>query len=170
MVQRTGLSAVVFSFCLLFPLLLSAQQAKPGVLNNEDLKRAVPSGYFFHGQSAPVQLRNSAGFREPDGKLVLAGLVDTSGYASDITEKYQGFLISEVKLHIEGSELAPGAYGFGFNKDGKFVVLNVDGDEVLSVAAKMEEKLARPVPLKIVEGAGEYRLYAGKKWVALKSK
>ena len=85
--------------------MLSAQQ-KPGVLSADEVRKVVPATYFFRGQSASVQLRNSAGFSVPDGKLVLAGLVDTSGYASDVQAKYQGFLITEVKLNIEGTELA----------------------------------------------------------------
>ena len=109
---------VILIFC---GLALSAQQPKAGVLGGDDLKVVVPSTYFFRGQSAPVQLRNSAGFSGADGKLVLAGLVDTSGYASDVQAKYQGFLITEVKLRIEGTSLAPGEYGFGFSKEGKFL-------------------------------------------------
>ena len=157
-----------FSFCLFSSVLVSAQQPKPGVLSAEDLKKVVPTSYFFRGQSAPVQLRNSVGFSMP-GKLVLAGLVDTSGYVADVQAKYQGFLITEVKLKIEGTELAPGEYGFGFSKDGKFLVMDVGANDLFSVAAKVDGKLARPVPLKIVEDGGAYRLYAGRKWVSLKA-
>jgi hypothetical protein len=166
--QRTGVCVIALLFCLLLPL-LSAQQAKPGVLSAEELKHAVPTTYFFNGQTAPVQLRNAVGFRAAGSKLVLAALVDTSGYATDIAEKYQGLLITQVKLQIEGSKLAPGAYGFGFTKEGKFLVMNVAADEVLSVSAQTDDKLAHPVPLKIVEEGGGYRLWAGKKWVALKA-
>jgi hypothetical protein len=104
----------------------------------------------------------------PDGKLVLAGLVDTSGYAADVQAKYQGFLITEVRLNIEGSELSPGEYGFGFSKEGKFLVMDVGANDLFSVAAKLDDKLPRPVPLKIVQDEGAYRLYAGRKWVSLK--
>ena len=164
MKQRIGVAVILFS-CLL----LSAQQPKPGMLSGDDLKKVIPAAYFFRGQSAPVQLRNSAGFSVPEGKLVLAGLVDTSGYAADLQSKYQGFLITEVKLNIEGSELAPGEYGFGFSKEGKFLVMDVGANDLFSVAGKMDDKLPRPVPLKMVEDGGAYRLYAGRKWVSLKT-
>jgi hypothetical protein len=150
-------------------LLLSAQQPKVGVLSGDEIKKVGPSVYYFRGQSAPVQLRNSAGFSASDGKLVLAGLVDTSGYASDVQAKYQGFLITEVKLNIEGSELAPGEYGFGFSKEGKFLVMDVGANDLFSVAGKIDDKLPHPVPLKIVEDGGTYRLYSGRKWVSLKA-
>jgi hypothetical protein len=157
-----------FIFALLTYVTI-AQAPKAGVLSSEDLKRAVPVAYFFRGQSASVQLRNSVGFSNSDGKLVLAGLVDTSGYAADVQAKYQGFLITELKLSVEGTELAPGQYGFGFSKDNKFLVMDVGANDVLSVSAKLEDKLAHPVPLKIVEDGNGYRLYAGRKWVTLKT-
>ena len=155
-------------FLWLLVALTVAQDMKPGMLSSAELKQYVPSVYFFRGQSAPVQLRNSAGFSGADGKLVLAGLVDAAGYASDLQAKYQGFLITEVKLNIGGTELQPGAYGFGFSRDGKFMVMDVGANDLFSVAGKIDDKLARPVPLKIVPDADAYRLYSGRKWVSLK--
>src|SRR5579871_1969096 len=93
----------------------------PHVLTAEQVKKAVPSEYFFRGQKAPVQLRNAVGFQLADSKMMLAALVDASGYSTAIQQKYQGLLITEVKLVIGGSKLAPGEYGFGFTSDGKFV-------------------------------------------------
>lgn len=156
-------------FTALLILSAAAQQAKPGILNADELKKAVPKDYYFRGQSAPVQTRNSAGIRATqDGRLILASFVDNSGYASDVQQKYQGLLITEVKIEIAGSSLAPGEYGFGFTHDGKFVVQDVGANDVLSGTFNTDDKLARPVPLKIAEDGGNYRLYAGKKWVSIK--
>ena len=162
--------SAVLLFCLLVSLPLTAQQLKPGLVDAESLKRVVPPSYFFRGQSATVQLRNAAGFSTVDSKLVLAGLVDTAGYASEVAAKYQGFLITEVKLEVEGSELPPGEYGFGFSKDGKFTVMDVGADDLFTVSTQVDEKLVHPVPLKMVAGDDGYRLYAGRKWVHLKAK
>ena len=161
------------TLCLIAGLFLTAlsavaQQPKPGVLTADEIKRLAPAGYFFAGQSATVQTRNTAGFRNTNGKLTMAGFVDTSGYASDVAQKYQGFFITEAKLNVGGSELQPGQYGFGFSKDGKFMVMNVAAEDILSVSFDMDDKLTHPVPLKVVEDGGTYKLYAGKKWVALK--
>ena len=167
--MRTDLRIlVVLALCTIVSS-VAAQQAKPGALAPDEIKRFAPSSYFFAGQSAPVQLRNTVGFRNAAGKLALMGLVDTSGYASDVQQKYQGFLITEAKLSIEGSELQPGQYGFGFSKDGKFVVMNVAADNLLSVSSTMDDKLTHPVPLKVVEDSGGYKLYAGKKYVSIKT-
>jgi hypothetical protein len=64
--------------------------------------------------------------------------------------------------------LVPGQYGFGFAKDGKFLVMDVGANDLLAVAAKMDDQVSHPVPLKIVEDGGAFRLYAGRRWVSLK--
>lgn len=153
----------------LFALLLSSlwAQSKPaGVLTAEDLKAIAPAGFFYRGRSASTQLRNTAGVRTGGDKYVLAGLVDTAGYASNVAEKYQGFFITEVKVKIEGSELAPGEYGFGFVGD-KFVITDVGANEVLSVSSKRDDNMKRAMPLKVVKEGDAYRLYAGKKYVTV---
>ena len=159
----------VFSFFVLATLFVSAQEAKPGVLTAAELKQAVPSSFFFRGQSATVQVRNSGGVRVSGGKLVLFALVDTSGYAHDVAEKYEGLLITETKVSIGGSEVGPGQYGFGFNADGKFRVMDVAASELIAVDIKSDDNLKRPVPLKLEQEGGEYRLYKGKKYVTLKA-
>jgi len=130
------------------------------------MKSLVPASYFYRGQSATVQMRNSGAIRTKDQKYVIAALVDTSGYSTGIAEKYQGLFITEVKVKVEGSELAPGQYGFGFAGD-KFVVTDVGANDVFSVSSKVDKDLKRPVPLKIVGEGGAYRLYAGRKYVTL---
>ena len=146
-----------------------AQQASKHVLSADELKKVVPAEYFYRGQKAPVQLRNSGGFQLADGRMALFSLVDNSGYSTAIQQKYQGMLITEAKLNIGGSELAPGQYGFGFTADGKFVVMDVANNDVLSTAAQADPALPRAVPLKLVEDGGGYKLYAGKKWVSIKA-
>jgi hypothetical protein len=143
-----------------------ASDKKPGVLTGADLKLVVPTTYFFDDQVAPVQVRNAVAIRAKDGKIVTAGLVDTSGYSTDVAQKYQGYLITSKKITIEGQDLNPGQYGMGF-ANGKFRVMDVGGNDVFSVDSKMDDKLARPVPFKAVADGSSYRLYAGKKYVTV---
>jgi hypothetical protein len=162
----------VAAVALLLTLIASAfAQQKPSkhLLTTDELKKIVPAEYFYRGQKAPTQLRNAAGFQLADGKMTFAALVDASGYSTAIQQKYQGMLVTESKLNIGGSELAPGQYGFGFTAEGKFVVMNVANDDVLSVAFGTDKAMQRAVPLKLIEDGGGYKLYAGKKWVAIKS-
>ncbi|HET7440157.1 MAG TPA: hypothetical protein VFJ47_02560 [Terriglobales bacterium] len=145
-----------------------AQEAKSGVLSADEVKKVAPKDYFFRGQSAPVQIRNCAGIRAQGDKLVLVCLVDNSGYAADVKAKYQGLFITEVKLDVERSSVAPGEYGFGFSQDEKFILMDVGANDLVSVGAKTDENLHRPVPLKITEDGSAYRLYAGKKYITVK--
>ncbi len=144
-----------------------AQKASQHLLSADELKNVVPSEFFFRGQKAPTQLRNATGFQTADGKITCAAMVDVSGYSSAIQQKYQGMFITESKLSIGGSELTPGAYGFGFAGD-KVVVMNLASDDVLNVPSQTDAELKHAVPLKLVEDGTGYKLYAGKKWVAVK--
>ena len=145
-----------------------AQNASKHMLSSDDVKKALPTEYFYRGQKAPVQLRNAVGFQLADGKMVLAALVDASGYSTAIQQKYQGLLITETKLTIGGATLPPGQYGFGFAANGKFMVMDVANSDVLEAAVETEQDLKHPVPLKLVEDNGAYKLYAGRKWVGIK--
>jgi len=160
-------SAAVAGFVILLLVVVWAQENVQHLFSAEELKAVVPAEFFFAGQKAPTQLRNATGFKTTDGKITQAALVDASGYSSAIQEKYQGFLITESKVNIGGSELAPGEYGFGF-ASGKFVVMNVANEDVLSVSYETDASLKRPVPLKMVEDGAGYKLYLGKKWVRVK--
>ncbi len=143
-----------------------AQSASaPVVVSGADLKKIVPEGYFFRGMSATVQMRNSAAVKYPDGFFVMAGLVDTSGYSSAIAAKYNGFFITEKKLAFGSQSLPPGQYGMGYTPEGKFHILNVAGDELLVSDLTVDDKIAHPVPLKMVVEVGQPRLYLGKKYV-----
>ena len=142
--------------------------ASAQVLTSDQVKKIGPSSFFFSGQSGTVQMRNSAGLKNAGGKVVLAGLVDISGYSTAIAEKYQGFLITETKLTFNGAALDPGEYGFGF-KDGKLTVMNVAGTDVLSIASQNDDQLKHPVPLKFEKDGAGYRLYAGRRYVVLKA-
>ena len=155
---------------LLFLLLTGASLAQaPKQLTRDELKKAVPEEFFYAGQKAPVQLRNAVGFKTADGRTVMAALVDASGYSSAIQQKYQGMFITETKLNIGGSTLAPGQYGFGFTAEGKFVAMDVGNNDVLSTPYQTDASLQHAVPLKLVEDGAGFKLYAGKKWVALKA-
>ncbi|HMD43469.1 MAG TPA: hypothetical protein VKH45_10365 [Candidatus Acidoferrum sp.] len=128
--------------------------------------KLFPDKVFFHGQVAPVQARNTAGVRYPDGFLVLAGLVDNSGYSSGIREKYQGYFLTELTLEIGGQTLKPGAYGVGFLDADKFVVMDLGGNDLLQASSKKDSEIKHPVPLQVVAGeAGAYRLYKGRDFV-----
>ena len=112
-------------------------------------------------------MRNAAAARFGDKRYVIAGLVDTSGYAADVRARYQGFFITDSPLKISGSTLAVGSYGFGFSDDGKMQILDLAGNKVLSVSTMKDAELKRPRPLMMTKTADGLRFYSGKDYVTI---
>lgn len=170
--MRVRVSALLFCTLVLMVLNVStvrgqtessASAPKEGVLKTTEAGKLFPDKVFFRGQLATVQARNSSGVRYDDGFLVMAALVDSSGYSSGLKEKYQGYLINEVPVEIGGQTLKPGQYGFGFLEGNKFVVMDVGAKDVLQANSTKDTEMKRPVPLQIVSTTpGKYKLYKGR--------
>src|SRR5437870_2332641 len=160
----TGL-AVLFVVCSV-PLSVAAQDSVI-VLAGAELSRVVPPGFYVQGLSAPTQMRNAAAARFGDKRYVIAGLVDTSGYAADVRAKYEGFFITDSRIKINGSDLNIGAYGFGFSDDGKMRILDLAGNQVMSVSTAKDTQLKRPRPLMMATSANGLRFYSGKNYVTI---
>jgi hypothetical protein len=167
---RPALRSLAAALLLLALPALALAQAWPRILEGEELTRVVPSSFYFEGQNAPTQTRNSAAVQFGANRFALAALVDTSGYSSDVQAKYQGFLITDSPIIVGGARLATGAYGFGFTADGRLNVLDLGGRRVLSVRAPRDAGLQRPRPLMMTAARGGVRLYAGRNYVLLSSR
>lgn len=138
------------------------------ILKPADTQKLLPASVYYKAQSAPTQLRNSTGIKFADGYYVLATLVDTSGYSSDVAAKYQAYFITEVPIKVGGQNLPAGIYGIGFIGGDKFVVSDVGAHEVFSISSSTDAAIKRPVPLQIIaDPSGGYRLYAGRRYVTL---
>lgn len=140
------------------------------VLTGAELTRVVPPGFYFQGLTAPTQMRNSAAARFGAKRYVIAGLVDTSGYAADVRAKYEGFLITDSAITINGTELGTGAYGFGFSNDGKLNLLDLGGNQILSVSTTKDSAMKRPRPLMMSKSGKDIRLYSGKDYAVIAAK
>jgi hypothetical protein len=157
--------AALFLFCYLSAPVQAQDSAT--VLAGAELTRVVPPGFYFQGLSAATQMRNAAAARFGSKRYVIAGLVDTSGYAADVRAKYEGFFITDSPIKINGSDLASGAYGFGFSNDGKMQVLDLAGNQVLSVDTAKDSALRRPRPLMMMKSADGLRFYNGRDYVTI---
>lgn len=144
---------------------LAAMAQGDTVLKPADTQKLLPASVYYKGQSATTQLRNSGGVKFADGYLVLATLVDTSGYSTDVASKYQAYFITEVPIKIGGQSLPAGVYGVGFVA-GKFVVTDVGAHDVFTVSASEDAGMKRPMPLQVTaDPAGGFRLYAQRRYV-----
>ena len=165
--KRYALTALITLAVTCSSLTAVVAQDRGVVLTPAELARVVPPGFYFQGQTAATQMRNAAAARFGSDRYVIAGLVDTSGYSSELRAKYEGFLITDSPITIGGSELGIGAYGFGFSNDGKLNVLDLAGKEILSVSTQNDKGLRRPRPLMMSRADNEIRLYSGKNYVVI---
>jgi hypothetical protein len=164
-ILKLAAAGVMAVAVLTVPAAMNAQGTDT-VLKPADTQKLLPAGVFYRGQSAPTQLRNSGGVKFADGFYVLATLVDTSGYSTDLQAKYQAYFITEVPIKVGGQNLAAGIYGVGFVGD-KFLVTDVGGHDVLTANTAEDPELKRPIPLQVMADAGGgFRLYAGRKYVS----
>jgi hypothetical protein len=145
----------------------SVVQDKPVVVQGADLTRLVPTSYYFKGQSAPTQMRNTTAARFGAERFVIVGLVDTSGYSADVRAKYEGFFITDSPIKINGESLPTGAYGFGFSNDGKMRVMDIAGNDVVSVSSTNDKAMRRPRPLMMTASPEGVRFYSRRDYVVI---
>ena len=167
---RYAIAAISLLSLVCSVTLTGSAQRRPYRMTDQQIARVVPPGFYFQGQSAPTQMRNASAMRLGEDRYVIAGLVDTSGYAAEVRAKYEGFLIADLPITINGEELGIGAYGFGFSNDGKLNIMNIAGDQILSVATTKDNELRRPRPLMMTEAGGGIRFYSGKDYAVIGAK
>jgi len=156
---------VLLATCLQPQIVLGQEGAT--ILTGPELSKVIPPGFYFQGQSAPTQIRNAAAVRLGKNRYVIVGLVDTSGYAADVKSVYEGFLITDSQIQINGADLPIGAYGFGVSNDGKLNVLDLAGHQVLSVSTKLDAEMKRPRPLMLAKAGDDVRIYNAKNYATI---
>jgi hypothetical protein len=138
--------------------------------------RAVPTDFYLVGEHIPVEKRNATVLKNAKGARVVLGLIDTSGYSSQIQQKYTGMLITETQISMCGNALGVGSYGFGLqrpaatsNADAPFRIYNQAGEKVGECAAKKDDSVKEPRPLAVtIAKGGPAKLYLGKYVIEIK--
>ena len=137
------------------------------VFSPEEVQGTFPPSVYFQGRSAPLQLRNAAAIRFAGDAIFFAGLVDSSGYASSVQEKYQMYVICERPTLFGGKLLQAGAYGAGFVGE-RFLVMDLGGRNIAEGQTQTDAQMARPRPLQLLQpGKASAKLYLGKRWVSV---
>jgi hypothetical protein len=145
-------------------------------MSGKAFESAIPNDFYLEGNRIPVEKRNAALLKTPAGARLIFALIDTTGYSSQIKQKYIGMVITEGSVSVCSVPLTVGSYGFGLEKpaatsseDAKFFLYNQAGEKVGDCAAKKDSAVKQPKPLNIVlsKEAGA-RLYLGRYFLALK--
>ena len=172
---------IVFGFTVMVCLLAAwpnTARAQGGfeVVTGDAFTRAVPADFYLEGNRIPVEKRNAALLKNANGARVVLGLIDTTGYSSQIKQKYTGMLITETQLSVCGNALGVGSYGFGLdrpaatsNADAPFKIYNQAGEKVGECAAKKDDSVKQPKPLTVTTAKdGPTKLYFGKYVIEIK--
>jgi hypothetical protein len=140
------------------------------VVTGKTFDGAVVKDFYLEGNAIPVQKRNAVLATMPAGARVLLALIDTSGYSSQIQQKYEGMIISEGNFTVCGLKVGVGSFGFGHSKpvatsseDMKLSVYDQAGGKLGECAGKKDAAMTQPKPLQVVAGKGQAaKLYLGR--------
>ncbi|MGH9433713.1 MAG: hypothetical protein ACRD3T_19465 [Terriglobia bacterium] len=141
-------------------------------ITGETFDAATPRDFVLEALAIPVEKRNAVLIKTPAGSRVLFALLDTSGYSSQVQQKYIGMMIAEGKVEICGHPFNTGSYGFGLIKPvpagsgaAEFRFYDQAGMHLASCPAARDEKLKQPRPLQVLwSGEAAARLYVGRYW------
>ena len=144
------------------------------IVTGKAFEAAIPRDFYLEGNAIPTEKRNAVLLKDTAGSRLLCAVLDTSGYSSQIQNKYLGMLISERKASVGGIRVEPGSYGFGMEKppatviaDAKFFLYNQAGQKVGECIAKKDTRLGMPRPLQVVPKERQIRLYLGVYWIEI---
>lgn len=131
--------------------------------------------FYLEGNAIPTQKRNAAMLKGPDGKRIVFGLLDTTGYTAEIQTKYIGMALVEKEVMVGTAKIPVGAYGFGLQKPAsgegaaKLLIYDLAGQKVGETVAAYDAGLAQPAPLKMAVAKGQpTKLLLGKYGVEIK--
>jgi len=170
-----GLVIVALAMLISAPRSACAQGAFTQ-LTGKVFESAIPNDFYLEGNRIPVEHRNAVLLKTPGGARLVLGLIDTTGYSSQIKQKYIGMVITEGAVSVCSVPLNVGSYGFGLEKpaptsseDAKFHLYNQAGETAGECGAKKDSAVKQPKPLNVVLGkeAGA-RLYLGRYFLELK--
>jgi hypothetical protein len=151
-------------------------QHKFEIVTGKPFESALPRDFYLEGNAIPTARRNAAMVRTPSGARAVFSMLDTTGYASNIIEKYVGMVITEGDVSICGHKVTVGSYGFGWvespraeDKPGTFTLYNQAGAKLAECSTPRDAGVKAPRPLEVVVKAdGSASLYHGRNSIELK--
>jgi hypothetical protein len=174
MKKRMAIVSLLAAVGLLAPVILGAAGSWK-VVTGKAFDSALPKDFYLETNAIPTEKRNAALLETSGGAQIILALLDTSGYTSQVQEKYLGMLITETPLSVCGHTIGVGSYGFGLkhpmgesSAPGEFMLYNQAGHRVASCSASKDMKLAHPTPLAVKAAGDGAEVYLGRYLVKLK--
>ncbi len=160
MKRVSSVSRLILTIALATAWAYEAQaQGRFTLVKGNEFDRALPKDFYLEGNAIPTNKLNAVLLKTASGSRVLLSLIDTSGYSSQIQQRYSGMVITESKISACGIPLGVGSFGFGLarpaptsNEDAKFYVYDQAGKRVGECAAKKDATIKQPKPLSVALG------------------
>ncbi len=168
--HRIRVTRLVVSLALVVTGAAAVLQAQAGfeVVIGKAFDSAFVKDFYLEGNSIPTEKRNAVLIKTPSGARVEFALLDTSGYSSQVQEKYSGMIISEGPISVCGVKLEVGSYGFGTklphpsgSGDGQVFFYDQAGSKAGECSVSKDAHLKMPKPLQVIVSGGKARLYLG---------
>lgn len=140
------------------------------IVTGKAFDSAMVKDFYLEGNAIPAEKRNAALLKTPAGARVLLAMIDTTGYSSQIQQKYEGLIISEGSFTVCGLKVGVGSFAFGHtkpaatsNEDMKLALYDQAGGKLGECAGKKDAAMAQPKPLQVVAAKGQAaKLYLGR--------
>jgi hypothetical protein len=163
-------------YCLFASTWPGTEPGRFRIVSGKELDSALPRDFYLEGNAIPTEKRNAVLLRTPSGARLMFSLLDTSGYSSQVRQKYVGMIIAEGPVSICGNPIRVGSFGFGLDRPGAggsepaiFHLYDQAGAGVGNCTANKDSGLAQPKPLQaVVDDRGHGRLYLGRYWLELR--
>ncbi|MDH3493479.1 MAG: hypothetical protein OEM82_08015 [Acidobacteriota bacterium] len=160
---------LVFAFAASDSILRAQENSSFEVVSeNSELEQIVPESFYFAGLSGKTQRRNSAVAKLGEKRFIVAGLVDVSGYSTEISGVYEGFFITDSNVKFGKKKVKTGAYGFGFAKDGTVNLFDLSGKKIITVKTTRDDEMSRPRPLMMMSDKDGVKLFKGRDFVLVR--
>ena len=131
-------------------------------------KKALPRSFYLEGNAIPIERYHAVLLQKGPRQQVLIGLLATSGYSSDIRQKYIGMLISEMPIKLGAIHLGVGSFGFGLSKAPGahhaliFHVYNQAGQSQGTTKAVWDAAMRHPTPLRVLAQGTKVLIFIGR--------
>ena len=166
----------LIAFLMLFSAGMAWGQTHAGWhrLAGVKFKKALPRSFYLEGNAIPIERYHAVLLQKGPRQQVLIGLLATSGYSSDIRQKYIGMLITEAPVWLGAIHLGVGSYGFGLSKAPGashaliFHVYNQAGQSQGTAKAVWDAAMRHPTPLRVLVQGTKVFIFMGRHKLVLK--
>jgi hypothetical protein len=126
--RKQAFTLLAAALLALIPLSAPAQKSAWRQANDGELAALLPARAPVEKEHIETEMRTASGITDGKGRFIAGVVLITAGYSAD--GKYSHYLVVQAPVRIGATNLAPGEYVFGWQRDSD--ALNVHFHEALT--------------------------------------